>query len=281
MKQLVVTDLDGTLLRPDHGYHPRDLETLRELGAQGIVRCIATGRSLYSVRQVLPETMPVDYVIVSSGAAILSWPDATMLDRHAMTALQVERAFGALHAKGLDFMVHDPVPENHRFTYFAATDGPDFRRRIGRYHAYARPGDARAFVPAESSQLLAVIDGDAAGECSWQAIRQDLAGLSVFRATSPLDGQSIWIEVFPPTVSKSQAAARVASRHGVRTEDALAVGNDYNDEDLLAWAGMGVVVPGAPRPLRARFRELERRDGAVLASAVEAWTRARGRQPWK
>jgi hydroxymethylpyrimidine pyrophosphatase-like HAD family hydrolase len=278
MSRLVVTDLDGTLLRPDHSYHPRDLETLHKLGGQGTVRCIATGRSLYSVRQVVPETMPVDYVIVSSGAAILTWPDASLLDRHGMTAPEVARAFAALHGRGLDFMVHDPVPDNHRFAYFTAIDGPDFRRRIGRYRAYARPADALAFVPAEASQLLAVVDGDAAGAQSWQAVRQDLAGLSVVRTTSPLDGQSIWIEVFPPAVSKSQAAARVALRHGVRAEDTLAVGNDYNDEDLLAWAGTGVVVPDAPQPLRARFRELECRDGAVLASAVEAWTKARGRQ---
>jgi hydroxymethylpyrimidine pyrophosphatase-like HAD family hydrolase len=278
MKGLLVTDLDGTLLRPDHTVHPSDLETLRSLGDRGLIRCIATGRNLYSLRQVVPDDMPVDYVIFSSGVATMAWPGASLLDQHEMAAPQVERAFQVLSARGLDFMVHDPVPDNHHFVYFTGGDGPDFRRRIDRYRAYALAGEAPAFVPAPASQLIAVVDGGPRGEASWRAVRDELAGLSVVRSTSPLDGVSIWIEIFAPTVSKSQAAARVALRHNLLAVDALAVGNDYNDEDLLAWAGTGMVVPGAPAHLRLRFREMECPDGAVLTGAVEAWMHTQGRK---
>ena len=137
MSALVVTDLDGTLLRAGRGYDERDLETLRRLGEQGVVRCIATGRNPYSARQAIPREMPIDYLIFSSGAGIFEWPGETLLLRRLMTALQVERAFAVLAARGLDFMVHDPVPENHWFDWYARDGGgEDFpaqdrpRRRV-------------------------------------------------------------------------------------------------------------------------------------------------------
>ncbi len=276
MSGLVVADLDGTLLGPGRTYDERDLAALRALGARGVVRCIATGRSPYSARQVIPREMPIDYLIFSSGAGIVEWSGDTMLACRLMTSFQVERAFAALAARGLDFMVHDSVPENHRFDWFSRDGGgEDFRRRIARYDEFARPGDWARFHPRISTQLLGVAPAGAAGEREYLGVRADLEGLSVVRSTSPLDGASTWIEVFSPEVSKSQAAATVAARHGIPRERTLALGNDYNDEDLLAWSGLGLVVADAPARLRARFGQVVA-GGGGLAEAVAAWGLAGG-----
>ena len=44
---LFVTDLDGTLLRSDRTFAADDLAALRRLGECGVVRVVATGRSLF------------------------------------------------------------------------------------------------------------------------------------------------------------------------------------------------------------------------------------------
>ena len=49
--ELVVTDLDGTLLGSNREAGKRNLHTLHNLGEQGILRVIATGRSLFSAPQ--------------------------------------------------------------------------------------------------------------------------------------------------------------------------------------------------------------------------------------
>jgi hypothetical protein len=269
---MVVSDLDGTLLRSDRTFDPRDLETLADLGRRGVLRCIATGRNLYSARQVLPAVMPIDYLIFSSGAGTVDWRSGALLERHLMSAAEVDRAFRVLDARGLDFMVHDPVPENHRFTWFAVDGGgEDFRRRIARYSEFARPCDRSGFRPERGTQLLAVAAAGAAGEREYQEVRAELSGLSVVRSTSPLDGRSTWIEVFSAAVSKGLAAARMAAAHAVERERTLAVGNDYNDEDLLSWAGLGAVVAGAPEPLRSRFRQVASHDSAGFTQAVREW----------
>ena len=76
---MVVTDLDGTLIRSDRTFADDDLEALRVLGSEGIVRVIATGRSLYSARLVLDPEFPIDYLIFSTGAGILEWQSQTLI----------------------------------------------------------------------------------------------------------------------------------------------------------------------------------------------------------
>ena len=64
---IVVTDLDGTLLDDDKNVSKNDLSTLHELGRQGVLRVAATGRNLKKVHEVVPQSVPFDYVLFSSG----------------------------------------------------------------------------------------------------------------------------------------------------------------------------------------------------------------------
>ena len=70
----------------------------------------------------------------------------------------------------------------------------------------------------------------------YPVIRGELDCLAVVRTTSPLDGRSRWIEIFSKGVSKALASSRIARDLGIREKTATAMGNDYNDLDLLQWA---------------------------------------------
>jgi hypothetical protein len=189
-----------------------------------------------------------------------------------MGAQEVGRAFRAIAARRLDFMVHRPIPENHYFRYYSAGgDNPDFEARKALYAPFASTGDLGE-PPTEACQLLAV---EPAGRrpSAYEGLAAELAGLTVLRSASPLDGRSCWIEVFSPLASKSQAAAWLARERGVDPQGVLAVGNDYNDLDLLEWASSSCLVAGSPRELAARFPVAASGDDSDFAEAVEAWQR--------
>ena len=59
---LFIMDFDGTLLRSDRTFSSIDLDALRQLGELGIIRTIATGRSLYSFNTAAVEDLPVDFL---------------------------------------------------------------------------------------------------------------------------------------------------------------------------------------------------------------------------
>jgi hydroxymethylpyrimidine pyrophosphatase-like HAD family hydrolase len=258
---LLVCDLDGTLLMHGEPFDARDVQTLQALGAKGAVRVIATGRALATARKVIPAEFPIDYLVFSSGAGILDWRSQELLVSHTLQPAETELAVQTFLAHEIDFMVHAPIPGQHIF-HFHRTGrlNPDFERRLARYAADGRVFE-RSAARSPASQLLAVSpSGDPAEP--FETLRHELPGLSVIRATSPLDSHSIWIEVFGPEVSKSQAAAWIARTRSIAREDAWAIGNDYNDWDLLRWAGRAAVVQDAPATMRAEF---------VSVRSVHAW----------
>ena len=69
---LFLTDFDGTLLRSDGTFAQKDLDALDTLNRRGIKTAIATGRSLYSFINSPGIDLPVDYVIFTMGAGVVT-----------------------------------------------------------------------------------------------------------------------------------------------------------------------------------------------------------------
>jgi hydroxymethylpyrimidine pyrophosphatase-like HAD family hydrolase len=269
---MVVTDLDGTLFQRDRRVSPRNLQALEELGRDGVLRAIATGRNLHSARKVLTDGFPVDYLLFSSGAGIMEWSSQKLLRAVSMSREQVERALALLAGMELDFMLHQPIPENHHFSFFrhSARENPDFEARLAVYAQFAVPGDIARPPDGPACQFVVVEPPDVEPSV-YDELRARLAGLTVIRSTSPLDGRSRWLEIFSPQVSKSQAAAWVAGERKIERDRVLAVGNDYNDLDLLEWAPKAYLVGGSPPDLKERFAVISGNGDADFAAAVDAW----------
>lgn len=266
---MVVTDLDGTFSST-----AENMSALRELGQAGVLRVVATGRSLLMARKILEPDFPIDYLVFSSGAGIVDWKQQRLLRSHHLTAAEIYRVQRHLLARRLDFMLHEPIPNNHRFRWWASGGAnPDFDRRRERHVAYGQPWSEE--LPEAASQFLVVVP-QLRADAVHEELKAVLVGLSVIRATSPLDRRSAWLEIFSQLVSKSRGAAWLAQRHGLSPRQVLAVGNDYNDWDLLAWAGHACVVGDAPPELCGRFPRVARDEESGFAEAVANWLRIRG-----
>jgi hydroxymethylpyrimidine pyrophosphatase-like HAD family hydrolase len=275
---LFVTDLDGTLLRSDRSYNAGDLAWLSRLGAAGVVRAIATGRSLFSFATLPAVDLPVDFIIFSSGAGVVEHPGGRRIRTASLEPAEVSRAFTLLSALKLDVMVHRPIPDNHLFGYRAfGPSNPDFERRLKFYAAAAFPldTDIERFGPA--TQLVAIVPAERAA-AALAAVERGLDGLTVIRTTSPLDGLSTWIEIFPAGVCKGRTAKWLAAKLGVPHRRTLAVGNDFNDLDLLAWAASAMVVANAPPELKERFSSVRSNNDGGVGEAIESWLKMSGGQ---
>jgi hydroxymethylpyrimidine pyrophosphatase-like HAD family hydrolase len=268
---MLITDLDGTLLGPDGTITRLDHDGLVQLGARGIVRVIATGRSLYSFHRAVGADLPVDYVIFSTGAGVITFPDGKLIRNIHLDADAVASAVHVFLEHDLDFMVHRPIPDNHHFLYFdTGRENPDFHRRIDRYAGFCRRVDRTFSDYGAASQLLAVVDHEK-GASVHAELAMQLSDYSVVRSTSPLDGKSVWIEVFAPGVCKSRTAAWLADRLNIHKALVLAVGNDYNDQDLLEWSGTAFLVGNAPDALKKCFPSVASQNQGGVAEAIHRW----------
>lgn len=282
---LFAADMDGTLLLPGRGFHKRDVAALKALGEMKILRVIATGRSPFSFyRMMKKRVLPIDYLVLSSGAAIQDYSSGKYLRSLSMTCEDTAYAVEALTELGYDFCLQEAIPENHVFTYrFTSGANPDMERRIAYYPGHCRPiisGDENVV----STQIVVIVPPERA-----EGVLEEVTELlgdsyNVLRTTSPLDGESLWVEVFPRGISKSEGVAWIAGENGLTGNDCAAVGNDYNDHDLLEWAGSAFVVENSPAHLRTRFREVPSGADGGVAEAARLWLVDRGdlydKQEW-
>ena len=87
MIKAIIIDLDGTTLpRNGHQISEENRVALEEAGQQGVIRILATGRSVFSLNNTLPEGLPVDYMVFSSGAGIMHWDDKEILLTRELSA---------------------------------------------------------------------------------------------------------------------------------------------------------------------------------------------------
>ncbi len=248
--KILFSDLDGTLLNKDKKIGKPDLETLQKLGNLGIVRAFATGRTFLNSMEVLPATTPFDYLIFSSGAGIYDWKNKTMLFTSIIPQKKVQEMAKKLIEMGKNFSVHFAIPHNHKYHYFKSYHDKksdfDYRNTLNDAICYQMTDVENL---KDATQML-VITTDIS---DLELISNTFIGMKSIRASSPIDGKSIWIEIFNPNVSKAKGANFLCTKLNISAQNTLSIGNDYNDLDLLDWSAMSYVVENSPNDIKPRY----------------------------
>ncbi len=250
MLKMVVTDLDGTLLNDDRKVSKRDFETLVFLKEKEVILVVATGRSLYSVNQVLDSDFPIDYLIFSNGAGILDFKTGELLFESHLNENEIKNTVDLLVQNNVDFSIQLEIPNNHKFVYYKANNfNSDFENRCKIYGKFCSRLEL-SNLPKKATQLIGIINQ---GYNTFEKLKNSINGLKVIRTTSPLDNKTIWIEIFKENVSKSIGIEFLRKMLNVEKDSILTIGNDYNDLDMLNYTKNSFVVSSARERLKEEF----------------------------
>jgi hypothetical protein len=78
------------------------------------------------------------------------------------------------------------------------------------------------------------------------------------------------MEIFPEGVSKGHSVDWLCKYLGdIQPNEILAIGNDYNDLDLLNYTPNSYLVSNAPEELKQKFKVVASNDESGFAEAVE------------
>ncbi|MBN2830499.1 MAG: HAD-IIB family hydrolase [Candidatus Cloacimonetes bacterium] len=266
--KLIITDLDGTLFNDKGDVSEIDVYTLEKLGKKKIFRAIATGRSLFSFKESIPRNFPIDYLIFSSGGGLMNWKTQTMLETAELTKEEVVECSNILMEQDIDFMIHEPIPENHKFFFYnSGCKNPDFKRRLKLYAEYGTEMITENHCYKPATQVLAIVPEN--GLEIIEKLRVSMPDLNIIRTTSPLDKRSTWIEIFPKDVSKGHTAMLLADRLEIDPTEIAVLGNDYNDLELLEITDNSYVVENAPEDLKERFMVVASNNDSGFTEMVE------------
>ncbi|MCL2294423.1 MAG: HAD family hydrolase [Spirochaetes bacterium] len=277
---IFVTDFDGTLFRDDLTISSVDLDTFEKLGNHGVIRVIATGRSYHSALRVIPQNFPIDYLVFSSGAGIMEWKNKEIIKIHSLNKTQIEKTVKILKENKCDFMLHDKIPDNHCFYFHKFSDSvsktkeSDFDRRCSAYSRYGKKLTDEAIRELEEACQFIVIFPYSFWKTQteiYEELKEKLkktTGLHIIRTTSPMDKKSLWVEIFPEGVSKALGIKTIADLLLLDYNSVAAVGNDFNDLDMLKWAKNAFVVENAPAELKEEFITVKSNNENGFTDAV-------------
>lgn len=266
--KIIFTDLDGTLLDNESRLSKNNREMLNLLQEKNIIRVISTGRSLFSANKVLAEDFPIDYLVFSSGAAIIDWKTKQILFKESIPIQEYRAVIELLKTNHLDFMIHKEIPNNHAFYYWSKSDSnPDFQKRIEYYKSHSSPYREEAVFDHEITQFVVIFQPEQLG--LFHTIRNQISALKTIRTTSPLDHRSIWLEIFPKHISKGHAAEWLCRKLHINRSQTVSIGNDYNDIDMLRWTKRSFVVENAPADLKKEFQRTRSNQEDGFASVMK------------
>jgi len=247
---IISFDIDGTLLNDNKQVSQTDLETLHALKKPNILRIAATGRNCYSVQKILSPKFPVDYVVFSSGAGIIEWASKKIIYSKHIAKADIERIIEVIKPYHLNFTINLPIPNNHNMLLFDShADSEDLKAYASFYSGFVNPLNLNQ-LPEMATQIIVLLNSHVA---LFHIFQKQLLPLKTILTTSPINHKSMWMEVFNPTVSKSNGIEWIVNHLKITEPHVFAIGNDYNDFDLLNFADTSFVVSNAPQELQNNY----------------------------
>jgi Cof subfamily protein (haloacid dehalogenase superfamily) len=270
--KLIAMDLDGTLLDTQGRMPEANVRAITEAAARGIEILVVTGRRFPSAQKIASELTCDLRLIASNGAVIKSSTGET----HYRRLLPVATARRVLEA----------TPE------YRASAAVIFERPLSRQVIFERvdwdnPRTASYLRSreqvAEIVPLTACLDGEDPVEILFLGgcgeMRRAMHALEALPiaaqytlALTEYEGRNLsMLDVLNAGVTKGSALAEWARRRGIARDEVMAIGDNWNDREMLEFAGLPVVMANAVPELKSLgWKVTLSNDACGVAAAIQA-----------
>jgi Cof subfamily protein (haloacid dehalogenase superfamily) len=281
--RLVAIDMDGTLLATfAQEVSRRNAQALRTAQAAGITVAIATGRRVTYTTPLLEGLgLRADTPLITSNGAVVRTLGGEAIDHCHLEARVARGICGLLRPFGTVVFTFDRVGKGE----LVLEDLEQAHSRIEMW-VEANRNTIEVVKPLENALADGEdpIQGMVTGglekmKQAEQALKQSPwhPFCECVRTEYPARDLSI-LDLVPSGVSKGWALERLAARLGIDRRETMAIGDNWNDLEMLEWAGQAVLMSNAAHELKtmAKMRGWKQapendRDGvAVVLEAAAA-----------
>lgn len=250
--RFVLSDVDGTLLHPDHSLSQRTADAIRAMREAGVLFSLASGRPPKAMRHLI-ETFGIDVPVAGFNGGTLVNPDGSILVAHhlpAEAALITLALFSAepdvevwVFADG-DWLRRDPPGPMVQREADGLGYGPIV---VESFEPYLDRVD-KIVAASNNTQLLVEL------EAQLQPKVQGLAQVS--------RSQPVYLDVTAMLANKGEALKTLAEHLGVPLAQTAAIGDGGNDPAMFHVAGLSIAMGQAEETVK-------RQANVVTGSNVE------------
>lgn len=247
MKKLIISDMDGTLLKKDKTISPKTVETVEQARKQGIEFTIGTGR-IYPVVLDTVDTMKITQPLILCNGAIIQ--DPVTKEVYFSKTLENEVAIKILEIvskAGLYFYYYTIDSINAREVKYITAIYERQNRNSTRPDKIKINITDDIIYKAENDEIfkIVIINEDAE---KFEKVKEELKHIEKnITITS-----SFWnnIEIVASGVNKGIGVKFIAEKLGLSHKDIMCIGDEENDESMIEVAGFSVAMGNANETLK-------------------------------
>lgn len=263
MIELIVSDMDGTLLNHHFSISSENIQSIHTAVANGVPFVIATGRHLTEAQPLLAAHNIHCPIITVNGAAIYD-SNGTLLDMHPIDTQRVLQTIEkAQKYSGIivDIVTLEGVTSDNQvkretqLQAFIRSHNPNlsdeeaialFAKQRENFPAHYVPS-LENFIRSENPTILKMIVMTSEHTDQLSQLKQELTAFSdiVVTSSNPLN-----IEINAPLAQKGIAVKNYATSHGMSLQNVLALGDNDNDASMLTTVGYGIAMANAAQHIQ-------------------------------
>lgn len=236
---LVVSDVDGTLVRTDKSLSPRVVEAVKRVEAAGVPFTLISARPPSGMLWIAAELGLTRPIAAFNGGTVVR-PDGTVVSAERLRPDEAYRALGLLDRPGItpwlfaDGHWYAQTPDNGHVPHEIRSAGvqPTIRRDF-------------AALTARVDKIVGVCDDHAL----LAALEPEVAHALGDQATVARS-QLYYLDVTAPRANKGDGLAILAETFGVPLARIAVFGDQRNDLPMFARAGLSVAMGQGPAEVR-------------------------------
>jgi Cof subfamily protein (haloacid dehalogenase superfamily) len=280
MIKLLALDLDGTTLDSRGEITKANRVAIRAAEVAGVLVTIATGRRFRDAQPVGID-LELNAPLVTHNGALLKYADS--LETVSYSLLSTEISFEIINKGkqlGGDALVStDPLGDGTLLYDRVSEHNTPLQKYIGWSKALHGDGDNASVAHVKALEDIVhehdVVHISFSGSCAAMTIfesslRDEFGGAVTILATIYPQLDFTLIDILPPEASKGHGVAKLAEINSLGPEHIMAIGDNFNDIEMLEYAGTAVVMGNADPSLleRREFYTTLSNDESGVAAAI-------------
>jgi Cof subfamily protein (haloacid dehalogenase superfamily) len=242
--QMIVLDLDDTLLQDDHTISDRTKRALMEAQELGVKVVLASGRptsAMYAIAEELRLKDFGSFILSFNGAKITNCQTGEELFSSTLSPDVVNHLYELSRRENV--WIHTYVGDQ-----IITEAGNQFTTIEGEITGL-EVVEVGSFVGAVSEPVVKVLMLEEPAKLAMleKKLQEELAGqLSVMRS------KPFFLEFTEQGVTKGTSLSQLIQKLGIKRDEVIAIGDSYNDLAMIEFAGLGVAMGNAPDDIKEK-----------------------------
>lgn len=234
--KLVALDVDGTLLNSQGKIPARHKEIIQRAQESGIHVVLATGRYYMQTVGIIDELNYQGILVTNDGSLIVDAKSKQIIKENSFSINDVSSFIKACQTRDIQFAVVTA------FNYYIETISKEHVENCEKHGViYSQYNDILNL--SESVMKFSIMDTSKVGGWQDQILPANLR--------IRIDGE-FWKEYMHCDATKTNGLKEILHRLNINSSEMIAIGDFYNDLDMIEYAGMGIAMGNAPEDVKVR-----------------------------